>query len=56
MSSSNGDPSRKIPWYRQMLAKFENENKVKEVARRNLPKETTADRRKATREDQIYNG
>ncbi len=54
MSSSCGDPSRKMPWYRQMMAMFAVENKQKEVERRaNLPKEGNAQRRKVKQEDTL---
>jgi hypothetical protein len=52
MSSSCGEPSRKMGWYRSMLAKFKNENKVKDQARR----VSNIERRKQERENQVYGG
>lgn len=51
MSSSSGNPSRKQPWYRQMMAKLSNENTIKMES---LSKEKGVDRRKQKKEDQVY--
>ena len=54
MSSSTGDPSRKISWYCSMMAKFDKENYEKEAERRkNAPRITGKDKRKQKMEDVV---
>lgn len=52
MSSASGTPSRKMDWFRSMVAKLDNEaGKLEEVRR---PKESNVERRKRQKENQVY--
>ena len=54
MSSSTGDPSRKIGWFRSMCAKFDKENYEKEAERRkNAPRITNKKVREQKMEDVV---
>ena len=54
MSSSTGDPSKKMTWYRSMMAKFDRQNKLLNIEKRkNTPKVTGKDRRKQKMEDVV---
>ena len=54
MSSSNGDPSGKMSWYKSMCASIK--NGTKSIGQDKKPKDKAADDRQRKVEDAIYGG